>query len=121
MKQLIFLLFTAGFILLGATCFGETPVKNEIDYLLKQVVQQGCVFIRNFSRHNAEEARDHLNRKYRYFESKIHTAEDFIQLAASKSELTKRPYYVECDGKQKVKSSVWLLNKLQEYRKKVER
>jgi Family of unknown function (DUF5329) len=37
---------------------------------------------------------NYIKKKYDYFKTQIHTAEDFIALAATKSELSGRPYLV---------------------------
>ena len=77
------------------------PSEQElIDQLIQEVGQMNDVtFIRNGSDHDAKEAADHLRQKMHYFESEIHTADDFIRLCATHSELSGLPYKVrEADG-----------------------
>ena len=88
----------------------------EIDYLLKAVGSSGCVFIRNGESHGSREAEDHLRMKYKRARRYASTSEKFIERLASKSFLSKKPYYIECEGSEKIPSGDWLTKQLQEYR-----
>ena len=58
-----------------------------------------ATFIRNGSEHDAKEAADHLRQKMHYFEGEIHTADDFIRLCGTHSELSGLPYKIRtADG-----------------------
>jgi hypothetical protein len=74
------------------------PVRAEIDALLGKLQASGCQFNRNGSWYSGTEARSHLLRKLEYFEDKgnVQNTEQFIELAASKSSSSGKPYQVKC-------------------------
>jgi hypothetical protein len=86
---------------------------REIDYLLSYISSSGCVFIRNGEEHNAQDARNHIERKYNYLKSRIETPDEFIEYAASKSSFSGKLYRVQCGDKQ-MTSSQWLQDALRE-------
>lgn len=88
----------------------------EIEYLVSAVGASDCLFIRNGKRHSAEDAEDHLRLKYRRGRKYASTAEEFIKYLASASSWTKKPYYIECKGRQAVPTVEWLTAHLDEYR-----
>lgn len=90
--------------------------KHAIDHLLAFVAASDCTFIRNGDAHSAEDARTHMQRKYEHFEDKIDSAERFIELAASRSTLSGKPYHVDCPGDERRTSAEWLLQELARYR-----
>jgi hypothetical protein len=100
-----------------------SPVDNAylqtIDHLLRYVEKSGCVFIRNDKEYNSEEAAKHIKTKYDslLFDSK--TPEEFIELAASKSSISGRPYWVRCADHPPIPSADWLTKELVNYRKPV--
>jgi len=87
-----------------------------IDYLLAFVAESDCTFFRNDRAHTAEEAVNHMQRKYDHFKNKIKTPEDFIRLAATKSLLSGKPYMVKTKAGRLLKSETWLLEALETYR-----
>ncbi|WKD49799.1 DUF5329 family protein [Microbulbifer spongiae] len=106
-----------GFLSMVPVCLSTETAKKEIEYLIGFVLNSNCTFIRNGKPHTADEAVKHIQRKYNYFRDDINSAEQFIELAASKSALSGRPYYTYCDSqKNKQLSSDWLLIALQKYR-----
>lgn len=69
---------------------------QEIDLLIQRVAGMTTrTFIRNGSESSADEAARHLRDKYGYFRREIQTAEDFIRLCGTRSEMTKQPYLVK--------------------------
>lgn len=76
-----------------------TPSADEhatITALIQRVEQMTTLsFLRNGSTHNSAEAAQHMQAKYAYFKEKITSAEDFIDLCASRSEMTGKPYRVK--------------------------
>lgn len=88
----------------------------EIQHLLSAIGSSGCTFIRNGQDHPAEEAEDHLRMKYRRAETRITTAEAFIERLASKSSWTGRPYLIRCGADSAVPSANWLTNRLDQFR-----
>ena len=115
MKRLGFVLTL--FIVLTISVLADT--KQEIDHLLKFVENSPCKCERNGTIYSCKEAKGHLLFKYEYYKKrdKIHTAEDFIRYAASKSEITGRKYRAHCGNKIE-NSSDWLKRELISYRKK---
>ena len=88
----------------------------EIDYLITSVGESGCTFIRNGSRHEAEDAASHMRLKYRRGKRYATTAELFIERLASKSSMSGKLYTIDCPGSEIVPSGEWLAERLQEYR-----
>lgn len=95
------------------------PVRAEIDALLGKLQSSGCQFNRNGSWYSGAEAKSHLLRKLEYFEDKgtVKNAEQFIELAASKSSSSGKAYQVKCGGESAVDSKQWLTNELSTLRK----
>jgi hypothetical protein len=107
-----FAAFLASFALATAI-----PEEDAINHLLKYVEISQCTFIRNGVDYDSKSAVNHIKQKYNYFKSEIYTADDFITLAATKSELTGRPYFVRCGQDKAIPSADWLRNELDTYRK----
>jgi len=95
----------------------DDGVPAEIDYLLSSVGSSDCTFIRNGQRYDSRSAEDHLRMKYRRGKRYAATSEAFIERLASNSYLSKKVYYIECEGEEKIPSGDWLLERLGEYRK----
>lgn len=89
---------------------------EEIDYLLNSIGSSNCTFVRNGERYDAQDAESHLRMKYRYGKRHASTSENFISRLASASSFSKKLYYIECEGEEKVPSGDWLTQKLDEYR-----
>ena len=90
---------------------------DEIAYLLTFIHDSPCTFIRNGSDYDGAAAADHIKAKYEHFKGEIKTAEDFIDRAATKSELSGEPYQVRCGSAPKITAAEWLRGALQTYRK----
>ncbi len=88
----------------------------EIEYLLSSLGSSDCTFIRNGKTYSAHEAEDHLRMKYRRGKRYASTSENFIERLASESSMSDKPYYMECDGEERVPSGDWLMQRLNEYR-----
>ena len=89
----------------------------EIEYLVSTIGASECTFIRNGKRHDADDAEAHLRMKYCRGKRYAPTAEKFIERLASASSMSKKPYYIECDGQEAVPSGEWLTAQLYEYRR----
>ena len=98
----------------GVRADDEVPV--EIDFLLKSIGSSDCTFIRNGERHKSRAAEKHLRMKYRRGKRYAPTSEKFVERLASKSSLSKKLYYIECEGEEKIPSGDWLMERLGEYR-----
>jgi hypothetical protein len=93
----------------------ENPSET-IAYLLNYIQTSGCSFVRNDATMSAEDAAEHIRHKYEYYRSAIATPEDFIELAASRSIFSGRPYFVQTP-RGRIKATVWLTRALREYRR----
>jgi hypothetical protein len=105
---------------LALSAFAAVPTpsaKAEIDQLLTRLQSSGCEFERNGSWHNANEARAHIERKYRYLLKKelVGTTEDFIVGAATQSSMSGKPYQVKC-GNVQLTSAQWMRDQLKQVR-----
>jgi hypothetical protein len=87
------------------------PVRAEIDGVLARLEGSGCQFNRNGTWYTATRAKQHLLRKLEYMEGKgeIRNAEQFIELAASKSSISGTPYLVRCGSDAPVSAASWLV------------
>jgi len=95
---------------------GDT--QTEIDYLLDFIEISGCEFYRNRSWFDSPHAQEHLRTKFDYLSARnrIKTTEDFIEMAASKSSLSGRPYENRCGDCTTTRTSDWLKAVLARYR-----
>jgi hypothetical protein len=91
---------------------------TEIAHLFSALEQSNCQFYRNGSWYGPAQASSHLHRKYDYLLKKglVTSAEAFIDLAASKSSLSGKPYLVRCGGSAPIESNAWFRKKLAEFR-----
>ena len=88
--------------------------RAEIEHLLEFVQTSSCQFNRNGSWHSAAEAAEHISKKYHYAldRGQIHSAEDFIRYAATKSSLSGAAYKVLCENSRPESSADWLTAEL---------
>ena len=97
----------------------ETTPQSEstaaIEYLLASVAGSELQFVRNGKTHSGPEAVKHMRRKYEHFEDRIHSPEEFIELAATKSMLSGKAYTVRSDDGE-IPTAEWLQTLLAEYR-----
>ena len=115
-------LFTFAKAALAAACIAAAPAHAapqaataiEIDGLFSALLTSGCEFNRNGSWYSSQKASEHLHRKYDYLLKKglVTTTESFIELAATKSSMSGKPYQVRCGNAQPVSSQSWFTNKL---------
>ncbi len=113
-RSLLAALLVAAMVFHVLASAGE--LAEEIDHLIDFVGDSNCTFIRNGDQHSAAEAVEHMQKKYDYFREKVASAEQFIELSASKSLLSGRPYWIACPNREKQHSRTWLLNELARYR-----
>ena len=92
---------------------------SEVAHLFSVLEQSNCQFYRNGSWYSSAKASAHLRRKYNYLlkDRLVTSAETFIDLAASKSSMSGRPYLVKCPGSAPIESNSWFRAKLAEFRK----
>ncbi|MEQ1514966.1 MAG: DUF5329 domain-containing protein [Usitatibacteraceae bacterium] len=102
----------------AATTKAPTETNDEVMHLLKFVQESGCEFNRNNSRHNAKDAREHLELKYTTLAKRglIEKAEDFIERGASQSSMSGQAYQIRCADGKSIPSARWLTEELRMYR-----
>ena len=111
------LAITAALFLLAAPMAHADPLDDEIAYLIEFVRHSSCTFIRNGSEYSGGAAADHIQAKYDHFKDEIHTVDDFVARAASKSLMSGKPYTVRCDGKT-MPAADWIRAEAADYRAK---
>ncbi|CAG2153261.1 hypothetical protein LMG31506_04786 [Cupriavidus yeoncheonensis] len=89
-------------------------VRAEITSLLARLEASGCRFNRNGTWYSAPDAKHHMLVKLRYIEDRttLASAEQFIELAGSKSSITGKPYLVQCGEASAQTSATWLTAQL---------
>ena len=116
--------WSAFFMALATACgivFADptpAPVRAEIDAMLNRLETSSCQFQRNGTWHDSAKAKAHLLDKLAYIEKRgtLQNAEQFIELAASRSSLSGRAYQVRCGGAATVQSQQWLGDQLKAIR-----
>ncbi len=96
--------------LCGAATAQDPPasVEAQIDGLIAYIEASPCSFIRNGTAYGGADAAVHIRDKYDYYRDRIHTAVDFIDLAATRSALSGQLYRVACPGQSTIPSAQWL-------------
>ena len=100
----------------GTLFAGGEDSDQAIEYLIGYVAQSNSTFIRNGLSYDAQQAAVHLRSKYNYFKRRIQTPEDFIRLAATRSEMSGKPYQVRTLDGRLFTSAEWLTGILADYR-----
>lgn len=86
-----------------------------IEYLISETENSGLTFIRNGKEFTSEEAASHIRKKYEYYKKKIETPDDFIRIAASKSLISGKKYYVQITDDKFVPVEEWMRHLLNRY------
>jgi hypothetical protein len=103
-------------------CLAARPLppgaQQEVEHLIEYLEQSGCRFNRNGTWYPAGDAKQHLNKKYAYLIRKdmLTTTESFIELAASRSSVSGKPYLVQCGASAPQPSGDWFREELQRWR-----
>jgi len=105
------------------TTGAETALQSDsaaaIEHLLDSVAASDLQFVRNGKAHTGAEAAKHMRRKYKHFDDRIQSADDFIDLAATKSMLSGKKYSVHtADGE--MATADWLRAVLADYSSDIE-
>jgi len=95
---------------------GAGSPDEEIHSLIDAVAASGCLFMRNGKTYNADKAADHLRLKYRRGRKYAGSAELFIERLASKSSISRKPYYMECGDQERIETGQWLKRALSSIR-----
>ncbi len=115
MRRPISLLAALSLSLAANADIGEQSAA-EIEHLIHSIALSDCTFVRNGKRHSPTAAEKHLRMKLKRGKRYVSNAESFIDRLASKSSMSKKPYYIECDHAEPVPSGEWLMARLAEYR-----
>ena len=84
--------------------------------MLKYVEESGCLFIRNDKEYDSKYSAEHIRKKYVYFKDRINTPEEFIELCATRSRMSGRPYLVRCGETKTIPTGDWLTVELNNFR-----
>jgi hypothetical protein len=120
-KQTILLAYSALaliFLLSSLAVRSEPSARADqtIQHLISYVAESGVRFFRNAKEYTPKEAADHMSNKYRHFRDDVETPEDFIELCATKSLLSGKPYLVIDSQGVEFTTSAWLRSELALYR-----
>ena len=101
-----------------SSVFADVPVSQraEVEHLFEYVRTSKCQIERNGQLYAAAAAQEHMQKKYEHFRDEIDSTEKFIDLVASRSELSKKPYLVRCGSKMAMPTRGWLLAELARFR-----
>lgn len=118
--RLSLVVLSAGLLSGAALAASTEPVKTEIGRLLERLQRSDCEFNRNGTWYSGQEASAHLARKLDYLMAwrGLSSAEQFIDLGASESSFSGRPYLVRCQDAPVVHSRLWLLEQLSAIRRR---
>ena len=99
---------------LSSAATAPLPVRAEVDTLLTALAGSSCLFYRNGSWYTASVAKEHLSSKLKFFErgKTLQSTEQFIEVIASKSSMSGKPYRVKCGSDAPVESEAWLSQQL---------
>jgi hypothetical protein len=107
-------------LLVWASLCAATPSTEEhivIQTLIQRIEKMtSMTFVRNGDAHTSAEAAQHMQAKYAYFKDKIMTAEDFIELCASRSAMTGKAYWVKLGDAAPVEANAFLKKELRAVR-----
>lgn len=90
-------------------------VEQTVQHLIGYVSGSGLTFVRNASEYSPKEAAEHMLKKYRHFRDDIDSPERFIELCATKSLMSGRPYLVIDSQGNAVPTGDWLQTELAAY------
>ena len=115
--MLISAVFRLMLVLLSiSSLYASASTVDEINHLLHFIENTDCRYERNGTFHQGSAAVKHINKKYHYFSDDISSAEDFIQLSATKSTFSGKYYKIHCGDNIPIKSQDWLLLELSKFR-----
>lgn len=96
----------------------QPAVQDEIATLLNRLETSNCKFNRNGTWYSGAKAKAHMLTKLHYLESRttLTSTEQFIELAATKSSFSGKPYLVQCGATPAQASGLWLTMQLRSLR-----
>lgn len=98
----------------GTFVFASVPGESQkIERLLAVIAgTKGATFVRNGMEHGAQEAADHIRSKWKAKAGEIATASQFIDVIASRSDLSGEAYQIRFEGGRVVELGSWLRERL---------
>jgi len=96
----------------------EASLDRTIQHLITYVARSDLTFVRNSGKYDGKQASEHMQKKYAHFRDRIKTPEDFIELCASRSLLSGKPYLVITEQGE-ISTHDWLTAELETYRNTV--
>jgi hypothetical protein len=116
MKSIWVATFVVLALLSGVVHAQDNIEKKKIEFLICSVENlKGAKFIRNGVEYNGKEAAEHLRMKLQGDVGQVQTADDFIRLCASKSNISGKPYLIRLSDGKTIKSEQYFWEKLKEY------
>lgn len=112
----IFTFIATSFTALVSNADVPESQKPEVEHLLEFVETTDCEFERNGKKYSGGRASKHIKRKYKHFRDEISSTEEFIEYSATFSTRSGKSYLVYCAEDDPIKSSVWLLEELGQFR-----
>ncbi len=89
---------------------------EEIEIIINTIENSNCIFFRNGEAYPSQKAASHLRLKLNRAKGRVQTTEQFITLLASKSSITRKPYYIACNEHPRVQANEWLFERLRSLR-----
>jgi hypothetical protein len=101
-------------MLVAVPAMAAGSLASQINTLILTIEDSGCHFIRNGKTYTPTKSVAHIRKKYNHFEDDIDSIDKFIELSASKSLISGKPYYVMCEHEERQVSATWLTMKATE-------
>jgi hypothetical protein len=111
MRFKLVIFFLAGLLANPIVARADDRLPERIDQLINAVGESNCEFVRNGKTYSAAESVSHITKKYDYYKNDIDSIDRFIELSASKSMISGKPYKILCQGAATELSSTWLSKK----------
>lgn len=99
---------------LALPVLADDSLEEQIDRLFLHIEESGCRFIRNGKTYSPAETVRHIRRKYRHYRDEIDSIARFIELSASRSLISGKPYHVACSDAAPQETADWLASKAAE-------
>jgi hypothetical protein len=100
----------------GVLRAGDAREKKRIEHLLQTVESlKGAAFIRNGTEYDARDAGRHLRMKLKLAGDRVKTAEDFIEVCASRSSLSSEAYQIRLPDGTITETAPFFRAKLREF------
>jgi hypothetical protein len=95
--------------------------QEKIDWLLSQIERSDATFLRNGAEYDGQKAASHLRTKLFFAGKQVQTARQFIVGVGSHSEASGKPYEIRFNGSTPRPLEGWLLERLAEFEKGLEK